>query len=130
QHAQHDCFAQEYQLDFRISRAYGESQPNLSRALSDGHQHDIHDADATHEQVQRRNASQKYGQNPAGRKLSLYYVLRAADVEVVSFRWIEMVALTQQSHNLLGSLRHGSRETAEQKMSSSQNVPVILFCTV
>src|SRR5213080_1627927 len=43
----------------------------------------------------------------AGRKLSLYYVLRAADVEVVSFRWIEMVALTQQSHNLLGGLRHG-----------------------
>ena len=49
----------------------------------------------------------KNGQNLAGRKLSLYYVFRAADVEVVGFRWIEMVALTQQSHNLLGSLRHG-----------------------
>src|SRR5207247_5800443 len=83
------------------------SRSHLSRALSDGHQHDIHDADATHEQGQRRNASQTYGQNPAGRQLSLYYVLRAADVEVVSFRWIEMVALTRQSHNLLCGLRHG-----------------------
>jgi len=49
----------------------------------------------------------KNGQNLAGRKLSLYYVFQAADVEVVGFRWIEMVALTQQSHNLLGGLGHG-----------------------
>src|SRR5205823_8354920 len=89
-----------------------------------------HDADATHEQGQRRNASQKYGQNPAGRKLSLYYVLRARMLKSSASAGLRWWRSRSRATICLVASGMASRETAEQKMSSSQNVPVILFCTV
>src|SRR5206468_9543347 len=57
--AEHHRLDQELPQHIPSSSADGEPQADLARAFGDGHQHDVHDADASHEQRHRRNRRQQ-----------------------------------------------------------------------
>ena len=60
QHRKHDRLDQELGQHLALERADGQADADLARALGDRDQHDVHDADAAHQQAdapQRRSGA-------------------------------------------------------------------------
>ena len=130
QHAESNRFAEKLQLDIPFGSSNGEADSDLPSPLGDRHQHDIHDSDPAYQQREGCHARQQNRHDSASGELRLNQILRPSDIEIVILGSGQVVTLAKQACDLVVASVIVSRETAEQKMSSSQNVPVILFCTV
>ena len=60
---QHHRLDQELQQDVALQRADREPDADLARALGDRDQHDVHDADAAHQQADAGDGAEQRGQH-------------------------------------------------------------------
>jgi hypothetical protein len=100
QRRQHHGLDQELQQHFAFQRADGQAQADLARALGDADQHDVHDADAAHQQAHRGHRAQQGGQHAHGAGQRFGQLLGVEDVEVVVVAVAELAALAQQLRRL------------------------------
>ena len=98
----------------RVLGTNGHAQADFLGALSHRDIHDVHDADATHQQRYQSNGDQHCGDHARHRRHHLQHFLLGAYLEVVSTAFRNLVRNTQDAFYLLNrSLSHvfGSRRT-------------------
>src|SRR5690349_21945747 len=83
QDAERERLDEELQQDVALGGAQRLPHADLPGPLGDRHQHDVHDADAAHDQAHRGDAGQQRGEYLGGLLLGLQHVLLVADGEVV-----------------------------------------------
>ncbi len=93
---QHHRLDQELQQHFAFQRADGQAQADLAGALGDANQHDVHDADAAHQQAHRSHGAEQSSQHLGRARQRLGQLLRVEDIEVVVVAFGEFAALAQQ----------------------------------
>ena len=99
------------------------AQADLARPLRHRDQHDVHDADAAHEQRDGRDGGQQQGQHLRGRLLRLEHLGEVADPEVVVLVRLQAVALAQELADLVLGLPHHGRRRGPGRRSSPPTAP-------
>src|ERR1043165_6223066 len=94
-------FSDELKADVAFARANGLAYPNFPRSLSHGHKHDIHNANAAHQQSNRYNANDQLkdsGHNVVKLRAELF---RAADAKGIRLVRRDAAAGAQKAANLI-----------------------------
>src|SRR5207253_10189316 len=101
-----DGLDQELQKDVTPACADRHAQTDLARALGDGYQHDVHDADASDQQGHGGDRRQEIGHHPRRLLLSLEDLREIPEPEVVVLKRLQAMALPQEHADLVLGLGH------------------------
>ena len=117
---EYDRFYQKLQQHLALQGADGKADADLPRPLGDRHQHDVHDADATHQQAHCRHRTQQAGHGADGAGKGFGDLPGIHDIEVVGLVFGKLAPLAQQRANL----RHDRRRvrTVLQRDHHSGNI--------
>jgi hypothetical protein len=119
EHAEQRGFGQELHQNIPAPRANRFAQADFARALGDRDQHDVHNADAAHQQRDGGDAAQEDGQHAGDGARRLDKILLRKDREIVQPNF-GAVALAQDLRNFFGS-RTVSGLVAWTKITSTRS---------
>ena len=99
--AQHDALDQELRQHVGAAGAHRHADADLARALGHRHQHDVHDADAAHQQRDAGDGRQQHRHHLGGGRRRLGQVGLVAHLEVVGLPGGQPVRLAHDRGDLL-----------------------------